>query len=109
MAGHASLTIEVKDTHGHASLNCDSPDVEKAHFAHNRGQCTHTARYRPWTVDVVVKFADEARAVAFEKYLKSGSGCEFARVISDRTSAIRTHRNRGYSGLATEVTVIASP
>jgi hypothetical protein len=26
-----------------------------------------------------VKFADEARAVAFEKYLKSGSGCEFAR------------------------------
>jgi predicted GIY-YIG superfamily endonuclease len=47
--------------------------------AHNRGRCTHTARYRPWTVDVVVKFADEARAVAFEKYLKSGSGCEFAR------------------------------
>jgi putative endonuclease len=47
--------------------------------AHNAGRCAHTAKYRPWAVDVIVKFADEARAVAFEKYLKSGSGCEFAR------------------------------
>jgi predicted GIY-YIG superfamily endonuclease len=47
--------------------------------AHNHGCCTHTARHRPWVVDVVVKFADEPRAIAFEKYLKSGSGCEFAR------------------------------
>jgi hypothetical protein len=27
---------------------------------------------------VVVKFADERRALAFERYLKSGSGCPFA-------------------------------
>jgi hypothetical protein len=27
---------------------------------------------------VVVKFADERRALAFERYLKSGSGCAFA-------------------------------
>jgi predicted GIY-YIG superfamily endonuclease len=46
---------------------------------HNRGRCTHTAKYRPWAVDAVIKFADERRAVAFEKYLKSGSGVEFAR------------------------------
>jgi len=30
-------------------------------------------------VEVVVKFADEARALKFEKYLKSGSGAEFAK------------------------------
>jgi putative endonuclease len=47
--------------------------------AHNAGRCAHTAKYRPWVADVIVTFADEARAVAFEKYLKSGSGCEFAR------------------------------
>jgi putative endonuclease len=47
--------------------------------AHNAGRCSHTARYRPWAVDIVVKFADETRARKFEKYLKSGSGVEFAR------------------------------
>ena len=47
--------------------------------AHNAGRCSHTAKHRPWAVDVIVKFADEARAVKFEKYLKSGSGVEFAR------------------------------
>ena len=46
---------------------------------HNAGRCTHTAKYRPWFIDAVIKFADERRAVALEKYLKSGSGVEFAR------------------------------
>jgi predicted GIY-YIG superfamily endonuclease len=46
--------------------------------AHNDGHCRHTASGRPWHVDVIVKFADEARAVAFEQYLKSGSGNAFA-------------------------------
>lgn len=47
--------------------------------AHNAGRCSHTAKHRPWAVDVVVKFADEMRALKFERYLKSGSGVEFAR------------------------------
>lgn len=46
--------------------------------AHNAGRCRHTAAGRPWRVDVMVKFADEARALAFERYLKSGSGNAFA-------------------------------
>ncbi len=46
--------------------------------AHNAGHCTHTARFRPWQIDVVIEFADEDRAIAFEKYLKSGSGVAFA-------------------------------
>jgi predicted GIY-YIG superfamily endonuclease len=46
---------------------------------HNCGRCRHTAKYRPWSVDAAIKFADERRAVAFEKYLKSGAGVEFAR------------------------------
>ena len=47
--------------------------------AHNAGRCSHTAKHRPWKVDVVVRFTDETRAVKFENYLKSGSGVEFAR------------------------------
>jgi putative endonuclease len=47
--------------------------------AHNAGRCVHTATHRPWVVDVIVTFADEPRALKLEKYLKSGSGVEFAR------------------------------
>ena len=45
--------------------------------AHSAGRVPHTADGKPWIVDVIVEFADERRAVAFEKYLKSGSGCAF--------------------------------
>ena len=46
--------------------------------AHNAGRVPHTAKAKPWRVDVVIEFADERRATAFERYLKSGSGCAFA-------------------------------
>jgi predicted GIY-YIG superfamily endonuclease len=47
--------------------------------AHNAGRCSHTSKHRPWSIDLVVRFTDEPRALKFEKYLKSGSGIEFAR------------------------------
>jgi predicted GIY-YIG superfamily endonuclease len=47
--------------------------------AHNDGRCPHTSSGRPWSVDVVMEFADEQRAVRFERYLKSGSGVAFAK------------------------------
>ena len=54
-------------------------DVARRLGQHNAGQSHHTATGGPWHVDVVVEFADEPRAVRFEQYLKSGSGCAFAR------------------------------
>ena len=53
-------------------------DVARRLAEHNTGSCIHTAKYRPWTIDVVVAFPEERRAVAFERYLKSGSGVAFA-------------------------------
>jgi predicted GIY-YIG superfamily endonuclease len=53
-------------------------DVATPLAEHNAGSCTHTAKHRPWSIDVVVEFSDERRAVAFERYLKSGSGVAFA-------------------------------
>ena len=47
--------------------------------AHNSGQCPHTASGKPWIIDVIIEFSDERRAVAFEQYLKSGSGNTFAK------------------------------
>lgn len=48
-------------------------------LAHNAGRCPHTADATPWAIDVHIEFADERRALAFERYLKSGSGCAFAK------------------------------
>jgi putative endonuclease len=53
--------------------------VARRQAEHDSGQCTHTAKYRPWSIDLVVEFTDERRAVAFERYLKSGSGVAFAK------------------------------
>ena len=46
---------------------------------HNRGACPHTAKFRPWRIETAIAFASPAKAQAFEKYLKTGSGREFAR------------------------------
>lgn len=46
--------------------------------AHNAGECTHTADGRPWDLDVVVAFRDQPRALALERYLKTGSGVAFS-------------------------------
>jgi predicted GIY-YIG superfamily endonuclease len=52
----------------------------KARFkAHNEGRVPHTAKFKPWQLNTYIAFSDEARAVAFEKYLKSHSGRAFAR------------------------------
>jgi len=68
-------------------------DLKARLSAHNSGAVTHTAKYRPWRIKSYVAFADESRASAFEKYLKSGSG---------RGRRLRVSRRR--SPLATEST-----
>ncbi|TVR50634.1 MAG: GIY-YIG nuclease family protein [Puniceicoccaceae bacterium] len=46
---------------------------------HNEGSVTHSVKYRPWRLTTAIAFRDPAKARAFEQYLKSGSGREFAR------------------------------
>jgi len=46
---------------------------------HNRGECPHTSKHRPWKIETAVAFTSESKARTFEKYLKTGSGREFAR------------------------------
>lgn len=46
---------------------------------HNEGGVPHTAKLKPWFIETAVSFRDPPKARAFEKYLKSGSGREFAR------------------------------
>jgi predicted GIY-YIG superfamily endonuclease len=45
---------------------------------HNAGDSPHTAKFRPWKLIAYIAFSTESQAVAFEKYLKQGSGHAFA-------------------------------
>jgi predicted GIY-YIG superfamily endonuclease len=47
--------------------------------AHNAGNDTHTAKFRPWRIKPAIAFRDRKRAAAFEVYLKSPSGRAFAK------------------------------
>jgi predicted GIY-YIG superfamily endonuclease len=53
-------------------------DVDTRLAAHNAGQSPHTSKFKPWRVLSSHYFDDPAVAVAFERYLKSGSGRAFA-------------------------------
>jgi predicted GIY-YIG superfamily endonuclease len=54
-------------------------DLEQRLLEHNRGKRIHTVKNQPWRIETAVSFRSESKARAFEKYLKSGSGREFAR------------------------------
>ena len=46
---------------------------------HDNGPSGHTISLRPWSLVVSIEFPSEQKAVAFEKYLKTGSGRAFAK------------------------------
>jgi predicted GIY-YIG superfamily endonuclease len=54
-------------------------DLPARLVSHNSGVVTHTSKFRPWRLKTYIAFSDTARALAFEKYLKSGSGRAFAK------------------------------
>jgi predicted GIY-YIG superfamily endonuclease len=58
-------------------------DVSERLGRHNAGASQsgsrHSSIHGPWRVVVQIGFEDRAKAFAFEKYLKSGSGRAFAK------------------------------
>jgi putative endonuclease len=54
-------------------------DLEQRLLEHNRDGCPHTSKHRPWLIETAIAFKSLSKARAFEKYLQSGSGREFAR------------------------------
>ena len=54
-------------------------DLNNRPKEHNAGKSRDTAKFKPWEIVVAVRFLDDRRAEAFEKYLKSGSGHAFAK------------------------------
>ena len=54
-------------------------DVNSRLAKHNSGDVAHTSKHRPWQIKTYIAFTDADCALAFEKYLKSGSGRAFAK------------------------------
>jgi putative endonuclease len=54
-------------------------DLRQRMADHNSGRNPSTALHRPWCLQTYLAFATKLQALAFEHYLKSGSGHAFAR------------------------------
>ena len=54
-------------------------NVERRPAVHNSGGSIHTAPLRPWSLVAFTEFTNPESAVAFEEYLKSGSGRAFSK------------------------------
>jgi len=46
---------------------------------HNEGKLPSTAKHRPWQLVTYLGFSSKQQALAFERYIKSGSGHAFAK------------------------------
>ena len=54
-------------------------DLKERLQEHNAGKSSHPSKFKPWKLTTYIAFTDRAKAEAFERYLKSGSGHAFAR------------------------------
>jgi putative endonuclease len=53
-------------------------DLRQRLLDHNAGKNVSTATKRPWRLKIYLAFSSKSQALAFERYLKSGSGHAFA-------------------------------
>ena len=67
-----SITFPDEWYTGHTS------DLRTRFRDHNAGRSVYTAKCRPWELVMYLAFANESRAIEFEKYMKSGAGRAFA-------------------------------
>lgn len=52
-------------------------DLKNRLSDHNQGKNTHSKKYIPWTIETYLAFPTKQKTIAFEKYLKTGSGFSF--------------------------------
>jgi putative endonuclease len=54
-------------------------NLNKRLAIHNCGGSTHTSKFKPWKLITYMAFSEDSKALAFEHYLKTGSGRAFAK------------------------------
>ena len=53
-------------------------DLSERLAKHNAGEVPHTSKFKPWRIQTAIAFDSKEKAIAFEAYLKTGSGRSFA-------------------------------
>ncbi len=56
-------------------------DLEKRLSVHNCGGSVHTSKFKPWKLQTSLAFSEDSKTLAFEPYLKTGSGRAFSKKI----------------------------
>ena len=59
-------------------ISCTA-DLKARLAKHNAGEVPHTTKFKPWKIEAYFAFETKEKAVAFEAYLKTGSGHAFAK------------------------------
>jgi putative endonuclease len=70
--------IESLSTRGERYVGMTT-DLKRRFQEHNQGKPSHTTKFSPWKLISYIAFSNRAKAEAFERYLKSGSGHAFAK------------------------------
>ena len=74
----------------HHYVGCTA-DLQQRLNKHNNGDVSHTSKFRPWRIQTAVAFRDVEKAAAFERSLKSHSGCSASASKSARNQAARSY------------------
>ena len=64
------------ETHHYTGV---TEDLHARLAKHNAGEVPHTSKFKPWRIQTAIAFDGKEKACVFEKYLKTGSGREFAK------------------------------
>jgi predicted GIY-YIG superfamily endonuclease len=78
MATFHYVYILVSKSHPERHYTGRTKDLQSRLTAHNRGQLPYSSKHKPWFIDTAIAFRSQAKARAFEKYLKTHSGRAFA-------------------------------
>ena len=79
-ADHSRIVYVIRSVnHPGGSYTGLTDNVERRLAVHNSGGSKHTASLRPWVLVAFTEFTNSASAVAFEQYLKTGSGRAFSK------------------------------
>ena len=70
------LTDIATETHHYVG---STQDLSARLAKHNAGEVPHTSKFKPWRIQTAIAFDCKEKVVAFEDFLKSGSGREFAK------------------------------
>ena len=79
MEGYYYVYILQSVSHPEQQYTGQTQHLKQRLDGHNGGNVPHTSKFLPWVIRSATAFRDKDRALAFERYLKTGSGRAFLR------------------------------